>query len=64
MGGFANKVYQGSGPFFFNFKKYDPDIKHRTYLQVDGEFYRFTHPKGVFIQKSPLLKGKFKVLRW
>lgn len=36
MGGFANRVYQGSGPFFFNFKKYDPVSKHRTYLQVDG----------------------------
>jgi len=45
MGGFANRVYQGNGPFFFNFKKYDQASKHRTYLQVDGEFYRFTHPQ-------------------
>ena len=49
LGGFAHRVHQGSGLFSFDFKKYEPEIKHRTYLQIDGEFLRFTHPKKVII---------------
>jgi hypothetical protein len=49
VGGFANRVYQGEGPFQFRFKQYEQNIKHRTYLQIDGEFFRFTHPKEVYI---------------
>jgi hypothetical protein len=64
FGGFAEKIAQGSGPFYFEFKKYEPKEKHRTYLQIDGEFLRFTHPKSVMIRKSLYGKnGKVKVLR-
>ena len=47
----------------FNFRAFPQEEKHRTYLQIDGEFIRFTHPKRVTIQKSSLVKnGKIKVL--
>jgi hypothetical protein len=36
FGGFAERVYQGSGPFIFSFKQYSSKEKHRTYLQIDG----------------------------
>ena len=36
FGGFAEKITQGTGPYFFYFKQYDEKLKHRTYLQVDG----------------------------
>ncbi len=36
FGGFAERVYQGSGPFTFSFKQYPSEEKHRTYLQIDG----------------------------
>ncbi len=36
IGGFAERVHQGSGPFTFSFKKYSSEEKHRTYLQIDG----------------------------
>ena len=64
FGGFAEKIAQGQGPYYFEFKEYDKQEKHRTYLQVDGEFIRFTHPKSVLIRKSILGKnGKVKILR-
>ena len=36
FGGFASKIAQNSGPFIFNFRKYENQPKHRTYLQIDG----------------------------
>jgi len=36
VGGFAHRVHQGHGPFYFSFRQYDQSIKHRTYLQIDG----------------------------
>lgn len=36
FGGNARKIVQGGGPYVFNFKKYENDPKHRTYLQIDG----------------------------
>lgn len=63
IGGFGNRIAQDSGPFIFNFRAYPDEEKHRTYLQIDGEFLRFTHPKKVIIEKSKLLKdSKIKVL--
>jgi hypothetical protein len=64
FGGFAEKITQGEGPYYFEFKQYEEKEKHRTYLQVDGEFVRFTHPKSVVIRKSLHGRnGKVKVLR-
>jgi hypothetical protein len=38
LGGFADRVCQGGGPFEVIFKKVDENVekKHRTYLQIDG----------------------------
>lgn len=64
MGGFSKKVAQGQGPFVFNFHKYENQPKHRTYLQIDGEFLRFTKPKCVTVSVSTLVPdGKIKVIR-
>ena len=63
MGGFSKKVFQGTGPFTFEFNAFPPEEKHRTYLQIDGEFIRFTHPKSFVVQKSDLSKtGKIRIL--
>ncbi len=45
IGGFADKMTQGEGPWIGNFKRNQEEKKHRTYLQIDGEFIRMTHPK-------------------
>jgi hypothetical protein len=64
FGGFSEKVTQGEGPFIFNFKREEKKPKHRTYLQIDGEFIRFTNPKKVMISLSKMVpNGKIKVLR-
>ena len=64
VGGFSKKVAQGEGPFIFHFQRYEKRPKHRTYLQVDGEFIRFTHPKLIKISHSTLVPyGKIKVIR-
>lgn len=63
IGGMATKVYQGTGPFFYEFNEFPKEEKHRTYLQVDGEFFRYTHPKQVMVQRSDLSKtGKIAIL--
>ena len=49
FGGQSKRITQGGGPYVFNFKRYEKEEKHRTYLQIDGEFIRFTHPKSVSI---------------
>ena len=36
MGGFAKRVFQGTGPFSFEFNVFPREEKHRTYLQIDG----------------------------
>lgn len=64
ISGFATKIIQGGGPYYLSFNRYENVAKHRTYLQIDGEFIRFTHPKSVTITKSALGKGgQIKVLR-
>jgi hypothetical protein len=64
FGGFATRVTQGAGPYLLSFKRYEEAEKHRTYLQIDGEFIRFTHPKSVKLSHSQLGgKGKIRVLR-
>lgn len=63
IGGFSSKITQGGGPFYITFKEYQNE-KHRTYLQIDGEFIRFTHPKSILIRKSYLSPtGKIRVIR-
>jgi hypothetical protein len=64
FGGFATRITQGGGPYRFTFNRYQDIEKHRTYLQIDGEFIRFTHPESVTISKSELgNNGKIKIIR-
>ncbi len=63
-GGNGFKVHQGTGPFELCFRKYPAEEKHRTYLQIDGEFIRYTHPSRLVIRKSTLsVTGQIRVLR-
>lgn len=62
--GNGEKVHQGTGPFELVFKQYPAEEKHRTYLQIDGEFIRYTHPARLVIRKSNLsVSGQIRVLR-
>lgn len=64
VGGNAKKVVQSYGPFRFNFIRYPYDKDHHTYLQIDGEFLKITHPKCVIIRRSALVpNGHVKVLK-
>ena len=63
-GGNAKRITQGEGPYVFNFKKNEKEEKHRTYLQIDGEFIRFTHPKSLVIRHSKFVpNGVIKILQ-
>ena len=62
--GFATRIAQGGGPYSIAFNRYEDVEKHRTYLQIDGEFIRFTHPRVITVSRSQLGKGgKIRVLR-
>lgn len=61
FGGFAKKVVQSSGSFKFNFIKYPYDKDHHTFLQIDGEFIKFNHPKSIILKRSSL--GRVRVLK-
>ena len=64
MGGFADKIVQGEGPFFIKFKEYPDDKEHKTFLQIDGEFLKVRHPKQIFLKKSTMFPGsRIRVLR-
>ncbi|KAF4742907.1 hypothetical protein FOZ62_026702 [Perkinsus olseni] len=61
--GNARRLYQGSGPFEFNFKKSTPTKRYYTYMQVDGEYYKVFNPdKAVvkFDRKIRVMLGKQK----
>lgn len=64
FGGFATKISQSGGPYYFKFREYRAEQKHRTYLQIDGEFIRISHPRSITITKSILSPtSRIKVLR-
>ena len=64
VGGFADKIVQGTGPFFIKFKEYPDDKEHKTFLQIDGEFLKARHPKQIILKKSTLFpNSKIRVLR-
>ena len=64
VGGFAEKIVQGEGPFVFKFKQYPNDNGYKTFFQIDGEFIKARHPKQVILRKSSMFPGsKIKILR-
>lgn len=61
--GFAERITQGSGPFFIKFKEYPNDPNFQTFLQIDGEFIRVVQPKQLILKRSTLFPGsQIKVL--
>ncbi|KRX09840.1 ATP-NAD kinase-like domain [Pseudocohnilembus persalinus] len=64
ISGNSQRVAQGKGPFYLNFK--DKDEKGRnviTYFQVDGEFYQAKAPKYIKFQLAyELPNGKIKIM--
>ena len=52
--GMSNRIYQGTGPFFFEFKR-GVDNNERmalenVYLNIDGEYYHFENPIQIIIK--------------
>lgn len=68
--GLADKIYQGGGPIFIEFKdtpKFDENDKtNRVYMNIDGEYYHVVKPiniliynnKQIFNGQIPFLKRK------
>lgn len=53
ISGNGYKLFQGSGPFFVDFKEFDKKGEQlKTYFQVDGEYYEIIGPRSVKIEKS------------
>ena len=67
-GGKAKKIYQGSGPFFFTFKKILSKAQKRklnkVYINIDGEFYHLVQPKQIYISlNDKICNGQIKFLK-
>ncbi len=68
--GLADKIYQGGGPIFIEFKdtpKFDENDKtNRVYMNIDGEYFHVVKPvniliynnKQIFNGQIPFLKRK------
>ena len=67
-GGKAKKIYQGSGPFFFTFKKIlskgQKKKLNKLYINIDGEFYHLVQPKQILITlNDKICNGQIKFLK-
>ena len=67
-GGKAKKIYQGSGPFFFTFKKIlskgQKKKLNKVYINIDGEFYHLVQPKQILISlNDKICNGQIKFLK-
>ena len=66
--GLANRVYQGKGPFFLEFKK-NPDAGEREgleniFLNLDGEYYHVKNPLQISIRlNTDFCDGQINILR-
>ena len=60
-GGMAKRVYQGSGPFYLDFKKKPNEIEKEAlkivYLNCDGEFYHLENPKQIYVRLNTNING-------
>ena len=66
--GNANKVCQGSGPYFFTFKKILSKAQkkklNKVYINIDGEFYHLVQPKQISIKlNDKICNGQIKFLK-
>ena len=66
--GLANKVYQGEGPVFLEFKKNPSDEERvalqKVYLNCDGEFFHLENPVCISVKlNSNLCDGQINVLK-
>ena len=67
-GGKAKKIYQGSGPFYFTFKKMlskgQKKKLNKVYINIDGEFYHLVQPKQILISlNDKICNGQIKFLK-
>lgn len=62
--GCGRRLGQGKGPYVIDFKSQDPKGKNlKTYMQIDGEYYRIEKPKRIIVRPcSSLPNGKVKVM--
>jgi hypothetical protein len=67
-GGYAQKLYQGKGPFIFKFKS-EPNYNeieylNKVYLNVDGEFFHLKQPESLIIRlNKKICDGQINFLR-
>ena len=64
----AKKVHQGSGPFYFTFKKNPSKSQkkklNKVYINIDGEFFHLVQPKEIIIkQNKEICDGQIKFLK-
>ena len=66
--GFAQKLYQGKGPFILKFKSEPNDEEteylNKVYLNVDGEFFHLKQPESLIIRlNKKICDGQINFLR-
>lgn len=66
--GFAQKLYQGKGPFILKFKSEpnDEEIEYlnKIYLNVDGEFFHVKQPESLIIRlNTKICNGQINILK-
>ena len=66
--GFAQKLYQGKGPFILKFKSEPNDEEteylNKVYLNVDGEFYHLKQPESLIIRlNNKICNGQINFLK-
>ena len=67
-GGNAKRIYQGSGPFYYTFKKIlskgQKKKLNNVYINIDGEFYHLVQPKQILISlNDQICNGQIKFLK-
>ena len=67
-GGKAKRIYQGSGPFYYTFKKIlskgQKKKLNNVYINIDGEFYHLVQPKQILISlNDQICNGQIKFLK-
>ena len=66
--GLANRIYQGKGPFFLEFKKNPNEAEkvglENVYLNVDGEYFHVKNPSQIYIRlNTDFCGGQLNILK-
>ena len=66
--GMGNRIYQGSGPFYFKFKNNVNNLEQKgignVYLNLDGEFYHLENPLEISIKiNNNICNGQLNFLQ-